>query len=420
MGVVAVCALTAAAAPSVTVRSLKATANVPHVVTVTYTLGEDAIVTMDVKTNGASVAGSALWSAGGDVNRKVKATVADEVRTIFWCPDATFEGHSLDGGDVSVELKAWSLQTPPDYMVVDLRTPSNVTYYASAEAVPGGVQDVRYKSDRLLMRKIPAKGVRWVMGIAASDSGSVSSGLASRALRHKVKLTHDYYFGVYQITGAQYQLINNSTLSSSHLPANWLSYSTLRGSSEGAKWPQFDSDGEFDPEASHAVDSTSWLGKLRKLTGFQWLDLPTEAQFEFAARACASGLLPGGEAYTQANASLYARWAANKNEPDCEGKCNGLATVGSYKANNWGLYDVIGNGFQWCVDRYSNWSVDGTDPFAEQVDPAGAGESSSLRAVRGTDYDASFTYGAFLPWRNGYESGASSGYFTCRLALTLY
>ena len=405
-----------AAAPEASIVSVDFTKKVPHVVTVTYTLAVDAIVTADVLTNGVSVGGRALWTMGGDVNRRIKASGDGEVRTIRWLPDAGFEGQSLASEKVKVVLTTWDATTPPDYMVVDLHAPSNITYFAAAEAVPGGVQDVRYKSDHLLMRKIPAKNVSWVMGISADDAKSVAADLAQRALLHKVKLTHDYYFSVYQLTVAQYDIVKSSSITSSHLPKNWLNWGDLRGST---KWPQYDADGNFDRDASHAVSSSSWMKSLRDRTGLKYIDYPTEAQFEFAARAGAQHLLPYNDLYTQSNVSRYARWAVNKGEPDCEGLKNSLATVGSYLPNKWGLYDVVGNGFQWCLDWWENWGTMGLDPFTEQVDPVGAKcDVTTYRVVRGAEYDAGYQWGCFLSCRRSYDSG--SGYMTCRLALTLY
>lgn len=419
------------AAPTANIQSLSATEDVPHVVTVTYTLSEDAVVTMGVKTNGAPVADAALWSAGGDVNRRVKATGAGEVRTIIWCPDATFEGHSFDGKDVSVELTAWSLQTPPDYLVADLRVPSNITYYVSAEAVPGGVQDVRYKGDCLLMRKIPAKNVSWVMGVSENYKDVCSEDQFKRALLHKVKLTHDYYYGVYQVTVAQYGLIMNLTESSSHLPQSRINFNDLRGSETGAQWPSYDADGNFDPVKSHAVASGRAIEKIRTLTGLRYLDLPTEAQREFASRAGDSGMLPYNEKIgNKANFDKYGRCGLQTGvtvPPDCEGKTEKWwATVGTYKPNRWGVYEVVCNGIEWCLDRYENWSTcnDGgpIDPFAEQVDPVGP-KTGAYRVARGNQPDDYFyNYGCGLPLsRKGWEPNKSQdAYMTFRFALTLY
>ena len=50
--------------------------------------------------------------------------------------------------------------------------------------------------------------------------------------------------------------------------------------------------------------------------------------------------------------------------------------VGSFKANAFGLYDMIGNAWQWCSDRYGDYDKGAV------TDPAGAG-ITGLRVLRG-------------------------------------
>ena len=80
-----------------------------RLVTISYTLGgADAIVMMDVLTNGVSI-GRALYSdATGDVNVKVK----QGARQIFWQPRATWPDQKIRDESLSVKLTAWDPQTP--------------------------------------------------------------------------------------------------------------------------------------------------------------------------------------------------------------------------------------------------------------------------------------------------------------------
>ncbi len=102
--------------------------------------------------------------------------------------------------------------------------------------------------------------------------------------------------------------------------------------------------------------------------------LPTEAQWEYAARAGSSTAFPNGE-ITDTGCSdpnmdamgWYCGNAGRKTHP-----------VGLKQHNDWGLYDMHGNVWEWCSDRYGNYP-DGsvTDPVGYPVD------SQPLRVIRG-------------------------------------
>lgn len=127
------------------------------------------------------------------------------------------------------------------------------------------------------------------------------------------------------------------------------------------------------------VDSVSWdeakayCQWLSKRSGGARFRLPTEAEWEYAARAGSTGLFPAtktGEATLETLPQLA--WvfanAGQKTHP-----------VGKKAANAWGLFDVCGNVWEWCEDSYvQNFYATGplTDPLAR--DP-----SATERVLRG-------------------------------------
>jgi formylglycine-generating enzyme required for sulfatase activity len=133
--------------------------------------------------------------------------------------------------------------------------------------------------------------------------------------------------------------------------------------------------------ATNAVHADSFMGKLRAKTGVTGFDLPTEAQWEYACRAGTTTALNSGQNLTSpdqdANMAAVGRYRYNYGggNPQNGDTSVGTAEVGSYLPNAYGLYDMHGNVWEWCLD----W--DGTYP--ETVSPPLGAASGSLRVGRG-------------------------------------
>lgn len=379
-----------------TVSNVTTTQDVSRRVTVNYTLsGEAGIVTLTAQTNRGDdvwvdVGDDALSYAAGDVNKVVEPGN----RSLTWLPHKSWPDHFITGGKIRIGVKAWAKDAPPDYMVVSLVTPSNKWFYASAGAIPGGVQDEKYKTDYLVLRKCPAANVTWRMGSPTTES----SRTAGNEVPHEVTLSNDYYIGVYLITQRQWELLTGerpSAFKKDYLTRaldKGCSYELIRGStaSTGAY---------YWPVKGHAVDPTSFMGKLRAKTGVEF-DLPTDAQWEFASRAgCGSALYDGTELETNAdgvsaNLSRLARYNKNggslpsgMSEADCPVEY-GPPSVGSYAPNAWGIYDTLGTIWEWCLDKFTE-DLTKDDPYykspTRKIDPETGPWSTSTanRVLRG-------------------------------------
>ena len=340
IGCAGISALALAEAPSVT--DISVTQDAGRLVTVTYTLsGEDAVTTMCVETN----AGNDVWVSIGDANIShvsgdVNRRVAVGSHSFTWTPNKSWPNHKIDNGNIRIGVKAWALDNPPDYMAVSLVARESALYYQSAEAVPGGVQDEKYKTEYLLMRRIPAANVVWRMGAPSTEKRDSNITAASET-PHTVSLSKDYYIGVYSITKQQYRYMMAQDPSTypvgddRFVPITSMSYNGLRGTTYS--WP---SDG-------HSVVSTSVLGKLQALTGFTTMDLPTDAQWEFACRAGTGSALYDGHELENTGTSTYVNQLAVY-----QGHGNALSVVGTCQPNGWGLYDMYGNIWEYCLDWY--------------------------------------------------------------------
>ena len=333
-------------------------------VTAQYDLDETAVVTMDVLTNGVSIGGANIQNVGGDCFRKV---AAGNNRVVTWDPHLSWPDHKFGAGVVSVRMTAWALDNTPDYMVVDITATGGAdtqTYYPAADFVPSGMTNGLYKTTTLLMRKIMAKGVKWTMGSVA-ESGRI----AARETPHQVTLTNNYYIGVYPVTQAQWQQItgynpSNFTTDRTMRPVEKVGYTDIR-QGKGTASAAASATGGVYPAAPYG---DSFLGILRAKTALDF-DLPSEAQWEFAARAGnGEGHWGDGSAMRissnkDVGLDLLGRYQYNGGKLGSDGgtvpaaNCeatNGTAIVGSYLPNAWGLYDVHGNVWEWCLDLYAD------------------------------------------------------------------
>ena len=376
-------------------------------VTVKYKLsGEPGVITLDIQTNyvenaetkWASIGPENMLGFGGDVHQVVQPTTGDEVRTIYWNPETYWPGPPKAAGTARAVVTAWATNAPPDYMVVHLVSPYDVTYYPYKEMVPGGITNIMYKGEYMAFRKIPAKGVTWMAGLPTNH---IHYNEASYP--HRVMLTDDYYMAVYELTAAQNNAINGSAPGANHLPVP-MTYTGARGNGDGLNWPSYRQDGSLDYEVSHGVTSTSSLGKLRTMTGLPF-DLPTEHQWEYACRAGSPGtiytdttptlILSTGDADTVATLKRICRYYSNNKTADCEGLVNengGRATVGSYEPNAWGLYDMLGNVHEVCLDWYDSWGNLYSDETKVYVDPVGPARGENTKVIyRGYHYSSTPT-----------------------------
>ena len=170
---------------------------------------------------------------------------------------------------------------------------------------------------------------------------------------HSVTLS-DYYIGETEVTQALWQAVMGEN------PSNH----------QGDNFPV---------ENVNWNDCQIFIAKLNSLTGLHFA-LPTEAQWEYAARGGHKNSYEfkyaGSDNIAEVAWYEYATdWVAYiKNGPSGE-----THIVATKKSNELGAYDMSGNVFEWCQDKYGAYSS------IDQIDPQGASSGDSY-VVRGGSY----------------------------------
>ena len=206
-----------------------------------------------------------------------------------------------------------------------------------------------------------------------------TAGNASDKPVHEVTITKDYYMGKYEVTQAEYEKYCNygeDKPSSSYgdgdnYPAYYVSwydalvYCNKRSIDEGLT-PCYSISGNRDPSKWETVPTSS--NSTWNAAECDWnangYRLPTEAEWEYAARAgddTVSSLTWAGT-NSSSNLGEYAWYDANSNSTTHE--------VGTKAANAFGLYDMSGNVWEWC------WDSDGTTSGSNRVMRGGCWDSN--------------------------------------------
>jgi formylglycine-generating enzyme required for sulfatase activity len=101
--------------------------------------------------------------------------------------------------------------------------------------------------------------------------------------------------------------------------------------------------------------------------------LPTEAEWEYAARAGGSGSqLPNSN-----DVAVFRGYNIHHGERSCSSRACGPVPVASYRPNEWGLYDMLGNVWELCHDGFGPYARDTT-----AIDPTGPARRDH-RVIRG-------------------------------------
>ena len=207
---------------------------------------------------------------------------------------------------------------------------------AAAEAARRWAEDLPEEARNRAEAAIAGMEFVWVPS-GEFQMGSTSSEDSEQPVT-QVRISRGYWLGKYEVTQGQWQALIGSN------PSYYKSY--------GPNCP---------------VESVSWedvqefIARLNALAGRDRYRLPTEAEWEYAARAGTSG-----DRYGSLNEIA---WYRNNSGGRTQ-------LVGQKAPNAWGFYDMLGNVWEWVAGWYGDY------PGGFVTDPRGPGSGSS-RVRRG-------------------------------------
>ena len=291
-----------------------------------------------------------------------------------------------------VRSRSWWFVLVPIVAVGLLRSP----VFLAAESVAGGAVTVILPGD-VPLELVPIRAGTYLMGSPKSERGRWKD----ESPRHEVTLTRGFDLARYPVTQRQWLAVtgaNPSRFQACGLdcPVESVSWEDVCGGSTGS-----------------SCAPASFLGKLNAYlaatgqAGAGSLRLPTEAEWEYAARAGTatefSFVAPKGwdtecESWPEADAHMW--WCGNAGGT--------THPVGKKRPNPWGLHDMHGNVWELVADWF------GAYPSAPVTDPAGP-PSGTKRAARGGSWHY-FAHYARSAYRIAVPPDGRNAYFGFRVA----
>jgi len=228
-----------------------------------------------------------------------------------------------------------------------------------------------FESPHTGMKFVRIEGGSFTMGTPADEEFREAD-----ETQHQVLISQPFYLGTYEVTRKEWKAVMGSqpwkgmalAPEGDQMPANYVNWE----------------------------DAQAFVNRLNRLEGTDAYRLPTEAEWEYAARAGSTGPFPGdpfalgwfADNSGRTRVDAMALWDDDHEVRLRRILANGALyhSVGGADPNPWGLHDMHGNVWEWVHDWHGSYPV---GPVTDPTGPA----SGTRRSVRGGSWSLPFHYG---------------------------
>ena len=245
-----------------------------------------------------------------------------------------------------------------NYMIVDLATGAVVYENGAPESYNNDI----YKTTKMVFRRVPAG----TYSVTTGKTYSATAASGTLAPNANATMAKDYFIAIFECTVAQYNRIMNSGAFTDKNPKASITWNAIRDSAL--------------PTNNVPNTGAGVIAKLNtkvqgKMGSSYYFDLPNETMWQIAAQADGH---PGDYRFYGNDEYRLNRYANRKGS---------VQNVGLLLPNQWGIYDIYGNVWEWCRDAcgyvaWNNGVQNGAEDQSLTQTPQNEGAGAS-RVIRG-------------------------------------